>query len=246
MKKNILAFAFAALVPVLSWASEGAHLDHAPVDIHDTASLQRGAKYFVNYCLSCHSANFMRFNRMAADLGISEDEVKASMIPTGVKVGDTMHVAMDPKKSKAWFGVTPPDLSVIARARGADYLYTYLRTFYKDPSRPWGVNNIALPNAAMPHVLWELQGVAEPVMETSENAEGDKVETITGVKVTQPGKLSPAEYDQLAADLVNFLVYMGEPSQLKRMQYGPWVLGFLILFTIMAYMLKKEYWKDVH
>lgn len=242
MKKLVIAFVMAALPAFALAAGAGVHLDKAPVNLRDQASLQRGARMFVNYCLSCHSAQFMRFNRMGADLGISEEQLKANMMFGTDKVGDTMTIAMAAKDAKGWFGNPPPDLSVIARARGADWLYTYMRTFYIDEKKPMGVNNLVFPDVGMPHVLWELQGMQKPVYHTGEDGHA----TISGFEMVKPGTMTPAEYDAAVGDLVNFLVYMGEPVQLKRQELGVKVLTFLAFFFVLAYLLKKEYWKDVH
>ncbi len=173
-------------------------------------------------------------------------QVRNNLIFTGAKVGDTMKNAMPKAAAKQWFGVTPPDLTVIARSRGVDYLYTYLQTFYKDPTRPFGVNNAVFPNAGMPHVLWQLQGMQEPVFTQHEDAAGTEVKTLTGFKLTQPGSMSPPEFKEAMADLTNFLAYVGEPIKLERQRIGIWVLLFLALATVVFYLLKKEYWKDVH
>lgn len=247
MKKIILALAVLAL-PALSVASggEGYHLMTAPIDSHNKASLQRGAKLFVNYCMGCHSLEHQRYNRMARDIGLTDEQVKENLIFTGAKVGDTMKNAMNKSEAKGWFGVVPPDLTLIARSRGVDYLYTYLLTFYEDPSRPFGVNNAAFPNAGMPHVLWELQGMQKPVYEKHKNAEGHEVETLTGFELVQPGSMNPPQFKESMADLVNFLSYVGEPIKLERQRIGVWVILFLALAFVVFYLLKKEYWKDVH
>ena len=247
MKKIILALAVLAL-PALSVASggEGYHLMTAPIDSHNKASLQRGAKLFVNYCMGCHSLEHQRYNRMARDIGLTDEQVKENLIFTGAKVGDTMKNAMNKSEAKGWFGVVPPDLTLIARSRGVDYLYTYLLTFYEDPSRPFGVNNAAFPNAGMPHVLWELQGMQKPVYEKHKNAEGHEVETLTGFELVQPGSMNPPQFRESMADLVNFLSYVGEPIKLERQRIGVWVILFLALAFVVFYLLKKEYWKDVH
>jgi Cytochrome c1 len=242
MKKLVIAFVMAALPAFALAAGAGVHLDKAPVNLRDQASLQRGAQMFVNYCLSCHSAQFMRFNRMGADLGISDEQLKANMMFGTDKVGDTMTIAMPAKDSKVWFGNPPPDLSVIARARGADWLYTYMRTFYIDEKKPMGVNNAVFPDVGMPHVLWELQGMQKPVYHTGE----DGHTSISGYELVKAGTMTPAEYDAAVGDLVNFLVYMGEPVQLKRQELGIKVLIFLAFLFVLAYLLKKEYWKDIH
>lgn len=240
MNKLIVAFLL-ALVPLLGMASGGGHLEDADIDLGDQASLQRGAKYFVNYCLSCHSAKFQRYNRTAKDLGLSEEEVKENLMFTTDKIGETMTVAMDAQDANTWFGVAPPDLSVIARARGVDWIYTYLRSFYIDDSRPFGVNNLVFPDVGMPHVLWKLQGTQKAVFQEHEGQKVfEKFEQVT------PGSLSPEEFDAAVRDLTAFLSYVGEPIQMERKRLGTWVLLFLAVFFVLAYLLKKEYWKDVH
>ncbi len=247
MKKIIVALAFLALPGLTFAAGDGGFpLMKAPLDPHNQASLQKGAKLFVNYCMGCHSLEYQRYNRMARDIGLTDEQVKDNLIFTGAKVGDTMKNAMPKAAAKQWFGVTPPDLTVIARSRGVDYLYTYLQTFYKDPTRPFGVNNAVFPNAGMPHVLWELQGMQEPVFTMHKDAAGKEVQTLTGFRLAQPGSMSPPEFKEAMADLTNFLAYVGEPIKLERQRLGIWVLLFLALATIVFYLLKKEYWKDVH
>ncbi len=247
MKKIIIALAFLAL-PGLSLASggEGYPLEKAPIDLHNKASLQNGAKLFVNYCMGCHSLDYQRYNRMARDIGLTDAQVKENLIFTGAKVGDTMKNAMPKADAKRWFGVTPPDLTLIARARGVDCLYTHPQTFYQDPTRPFGVNNAAFPNAGMPHVLWQLQGMQKPIYAVHKNPEGHETKVLEGFELVQPGSMSPPEFKETVADLVNFLAYVGEPIQLKRQSIGIWVLLFLALTTVVFYLLKKEYWKDVH
>ena len=246
MKKLIIAFLLAA-APVLGLAAGGgAHLDDANIDLSDQASLQRGAKYFVNYCLSCHSAKYQRYNRMARDLGLTEEEVKDNLMFTTDKIGETMNIAMPEAQAAEWFGTAPPDLSVIARARGVDWLYTYLRSFYLDDSRPFGVNNIVFPDVGMPHVLWELQGAQKAVYKTEKDAAGNDVEVFDHFEQVTPGLMSPEQYDEMARDLTNFLSYVGEPVQLERKALGVKVLIFIAIFFVLAYLLKKEYWKDVH
>ena len=230
-----------AAVPVIACASEdGPPLDKAPVNLSDHASLQRGARIFVNYCLNCHSAASMRYSRMQ-DLGLTEDQIKENLMFAAEKPGETMTVAMDKKEAKGWFGSAPPDLSVIARARGSDWLYTYLRSFYRDDSRPTGWNNVVFDKVAMPHVLWSLQGEMVPVMKK----EGEH-EVIERLELAKPGSVTLAEYDAMVGDLVNYLTWMGEPAQLERKQLGLIVLAFLAFFFVVAYYLKKEFWKDVH
>jgi ubiquinol-cytochrome c reductase cytochrome c1 subunit len=240
MKKLLIAVLFA---PLLVLASEATYrLDRAPISLTDQLSLQAGAKTFVNYCLNCHGAQFMRYNRLT-DIGLTEAQIRDNLILTDAKVGDTMKIALTAKDGKAMFGAAPPDLSVIGRARGADWLYTYLRTFYRDDKSPTGWNNALFPQVAMPHALWTLQG--ERTLEVIE----DKVHHgKPEYKWTQAsaGTLNEVQYDTLVRDLVNFLVYMGEPSAVKRKNIGIVTLFFLGILFIFAYALKKEYWKDVH
>jgi ubiquinol-cytochrome c reductase cytochrome c1 subunit len=227
------------------WASEGIKLDHANIDLNDKESLRRGAKYFANYCFNCHSIRFMRYNRIAKDLEIPEDEVAKTMLFTGAKIGDVMKIAMDPKDAKRWFGVTPPDLSVVTRSRGVDWIYTYLRSFYKDESRPWGVNNAVFKDVAMPHVLWELQGLQKANTETIKSKEGVEHSVITGFSLIEKGKMNPEEFDNAVRDIVTFLAYVGEPTKTTRLSLGRWVLGFLVVYFVLMFLLKKEYWKAV-
>lgn len=238
------------LAPVLVFAA-GDHvkLDRAPINANDTESLQRGAKLFVNYCLNCHSANYMRYNRLQ-DIGLNDKEILDNLVFSGGKVGDLMKVAMDPNDAKVWFGAAPPDLTVVARSRasgdgsGADWLYTYLRTFYRDASRPTGWNNTTFPNVGMPHVLWELQG--EQVMKADKVRADGYLASVEKPALAKPGKLSALEYDRAVTDLVNYLVYMGEPAAKSRKTIGIVVLGFLLLLIPLIYALKKAFWKDVH
>ncbi|HEU4485930.1 MAG TPA: cytochrome c1 [Povalibacter sp.] len=250
IKKPVIVFALslvaAAAVPALSSASEGGGLQVAHNDVANVASLQRGARNFVNYCLGCHSAKYVRYNRLGTDLGLSEAQVMKNLMFTGERPYDTMKIAMRADDAAHWFGRTPPDLSLISRARGPDYIYSFLKSFYLDPSRPTGVNNTVLPGAAMPHVLWELQGYQKAVYEGESDAQHTAVHRVfKGFELAQKGSLSPQEYDQFVRDTVNFLDYIGEPMQLKRQSLGLKVLGFLLVFFLFAYFLKKEYWKDV-
>lgn len=235
--KKLLLLVLAA--PAAAMASSGVHLDKAPYDLNDKASLQRGAKTFVNYCLNCHSASYMRYNRLQ-DIGLSDDQIKENLLFAAEKVGQTMDVAMNKKDAKEFFGATPPDLTVIARSRGADWLYTYLRGFYRDDSRPTGWNNAVFDKVGMPHVLYGLQGEQE--MHVEKHGEHETKHLV----LTKPGALTAPEYDAMASDLVNYLVYMGEPAQQTRMKLGVFVLLFLGILFIVAYYLKKEYWKDIH
>ena len=265
----------AVLAPLAGLASEGPRLQTAPINSHDLASLQNGAKVFVNYCLNCHSAGYMRYNRLQ-DLGLSELQIRDNLIFTGVKVGELMQVAMDKKDAKEWFGTAPPDLTVTARSRssgagaGADWIYTYLRSFYRDPSRPTGWNNLVFANVGMPHALWQLNGQQQLVENEFESqhaanaaliaaksvAQMEKVTTHTDgkavtrfvVKTLRPGSgmLSPLEYDKTVVDLVNYMNYMAEPARLERRQIGFYALLLLGLLFIPVFALKKSYWKDVH
>lgn len=244
VKRGLLAVFMLTLPALATAASEHVHLEKAPINLNNQASLQRGAKLFVNYCLNCHSANYMRYNRLT-DIGLSEEQIKSNLLFASEKVGDTMQVTMTKADAKAWFGVVPPDLTVEARARTADWLYTYLRGFYRDDSRPTGWNNVAFSNVGMPHVLWELQG--QQVMKVEEHVDADWVRTESRhLVLDKPGSMTPAEYDAAAADLVNYLVFMAEPAQMQRQKLGVIVLLFLGLLFVVAYYLKKEFWKDVH
>lgn len=235
--KKLLLLALAA--PVVALASEGLHLDKAPYDLNDKASLQRGAKTFVNYCLSCHSASYMRYNRLQ-DIGLTNEQIKDNLMFAAEKVGEPMNVAMKKEDAKVWFGATPPDLTVIARSRGADFLYTYLRGFYRDDTRPTGWNNTVFDKVGMPHVLYSLQGDQELHVEKHGEHETSKLVLV------KPGTMTAPEYDKTVADLVAYLVYMGEPAQQTRMRLGVYVLLFLGFFFVVAYYLKKEFWKDIH
>ncbi|HMN19881.1 MAG TPA: cytochrome c1 [Ottowia sp.] len=223
--------------------------DKAPGDTTNNASLQRGAKIFVNYCLNCHSAAFMRFNRLQ-DIGLTDEQIKDNLLFLGDKVGVMMKAAIDPVQAKEWFGANPPDLTVIARSRsgsggtGADYVYTLLRSYFRDDDKPTGWDNLTFPSIGMPHPLWELQGERRPVFQTDEG--GDSVKVFTGKwEQVTPGTLTPLEYEQAVGDLANYLQWMGEPAQNKRVRIGVWVMLFLALFTIIAWRLNAAYWKDV-
>jgi ubiquinol-cytochrome c reductase cytochrome c1 subunit len=245
---NLIKRAAATLLfaPAVAMAAGAAlHLDKAPVST-DPAALQHGAKLFVNYCMNCHSASYVRYNQLQ-NIGLSEQAIRDNLMFTGEKVGDLMTISMRAKEAKQWFGVTPPDLSVIARARasadgsGADWLYTYLRQFYRDEARPTGWNNVIFANVGMPHALWELQGVQKAVV--TQNADGT---THTALELVRPGKLSVEEYDKAVADLVSFLVWMGEPVAEKRKSIGTVVLIALAGLFVLSFALKKNYWKDIH
>lgn len=234
-----------ALVPVLGLAVGAVYLDDADIDVSDQASLQSGAKLFVNYCLSCHSAKYQRYNRIAKDLGLTEDEVEANLMFTTDKIGDTMQIAMSPDHAEAWFGVVPPDLSLITRSRGVDWIYTYLRSFYVDASRPFGVNNRVFSDVSMPHVLWNLQGMQKAVYKEVDGRQ--VIERL--VPVDGPagqGSMSTEEFDGAMRDLTAFLSYVAEPIQLERKRLGVYVLIFLGLFFVLTLLLKREYWRDIH
>jgi len=235
IKKVLLVCAFlpSMLLPQAGFANEDMHLESAPIDASNHESLQRGAKTFVNYCLNCHSANYMRYNRLL-DIGLSEKQIKDNLLFAGDKIGDPMKVAMNKADAKKWFGVAPPDLSVEVRARGADWVYSYLRSFYRDPDSTTGWNNVVYPKVAMPHVLYELQGEQQLDHETHE------------LTLVKPGKLSATEYDTLVGDLTNFLAYMSEPAKQQRNHMGWFVLLFLGVLLVLTYKLKKAYWKDIH
>ena len=232
-------------LPVLAIASSGGvPLEKAPYDLHNRVSLQRGAAIFVNHCLNCHSASSMRYARLA-DLGLTEAQIRDNLMLAGEKIGETMSASMDPAVAKAAFGIVPPDLSLAGRSRSPDWLYTYLRSFYRDPNSKTGWNNTVFPNVAMPHVLYEYQG--EQALEVTRRMDPNTGDPIVHSKLVleHPGRLTRAEYDQYTADLVNFLAYMSEPAQADRKFWGILVLFFLSAFAVLALMLKNEYWKDV-
>jgi len=253
MKNMIKLFVIAVMMlPAMAIAAGGGvHLYEAPIEINDKESLKRGAQAFGDYCYSCHAASFMRFNRIAKDLEMDEQEVRDMLIHTRgkkgdpTKIGELMTVSMTDDYAKNAFGTAVPDLSLAARARGADWIYTYLRSFYVDEYRPTGFNNTVFPDVGMPHVLWNLQGLQEPVYKTEKHGDVE-VETLDHLKSIQAGALSRVEYDMFLGDLTNFMVYIAEPVQVERRSLGWKVLLFLIVFFGFAYALKKEYWKDVH
>jgi ubiquinol-cytochrome c reductase cytochrome c1 subunit len=232
--KKFIAILISLLVSfhssVILSADSSYHLDKAKINLDDEQSLQRGARNFINYCLNCHSANYMRYNRLA-DIGLSDDVIKENLLFTADKTGELMDINMDSSEAKKWFGANPPNLTVTARSRGKDWIYSYLRTFYVDDSRELGWNNLVYPNAAMPHVLWELQGI--------QNLEDNKL------KLNKPGLLSTEEYDQFVLDTTNYMVFMSEPAKLVRHKIGYYVIGFLLILLILVINLKKEFWKDV-
>ncbi len=244
MKRII--FAVLALLPGLVLASGGGFpLDKAEYDLSDKASLQRGAATFMNYCAGCHSTQYQRYNRVAADIGIPDDLMKENLVFTGAKIGDLMKSAMSEKDAARWFGAPPPDLTLVARVRGADWIYTYLRSFYVDETRPFGVNNAVFPSVGMPHVLEPLQGTPRAEFKTH-TLDGVELQQVVSIKSDGNGEMNNEEYDQTVLDLVNFLVYSAEPVQQERERMGFWVLGFIAIFFIFTVLLKKEFWRDVH
>jgi len=231
-------------------AAGGIAWDKAPNKTNDMVALQNGAKLFVNYCLNCHSASFMRFNRLK-DIGLSEQQIKDNLLIGTEKVGETMKASIDPRQAKVWFGANPPDLTLVARSRsavgkgsGADYLYTYMRTFYPDDTKATGWNNLAFPNVGMPHALWELQGKREPIFDTIDQ-HGHQVQVFKEWKTITPGTMTQLEYDQAMGDLVGYLQWMAEPGQNTRVRIGVWVLLFLGVFTFITWRLNAAFWKDV-
>ncbi len=237
--KNLIALLLLFILSFAAFASEPVELQEANIDLSDNASLQRGAQHFVTYCLGCHSAKHMRYLRFAVDTGVDPQKVLKDIAPEGASIYDQIHSAMNKHDAEKWFGVQPPDLSLIARSRGADWLYSYLKSYYADPSRPFGVNNLVFEDTAMPNPLWQLQG--EQHAESRRTIYGE----YTKLVLDEPGKLSEREFDRFVNDLVNFLVYVGEPVQLERERMGKYVIFFLLVFSVIAYLLKKEYWNDV-
>ena len=241
---RLAVFASGLLISFSAFAAGGGATLQAGNDLSDRASLQRGAQLYMNYCAGCHSLKYMRYSRMAEDLGLTEDEVMKNLNFTGAKFGEQVQVSMPAAGGEKWFGKMPPDLSVISRVRGSDWIYTYLKSFYLDESRPLGWNNKLFPNASMPNPLWELQGLQHAEFGPVDPATGES--HVEGLKVAQAGRQSAQEFDQTARDITNFLEYVGEPAALKRQSVGVWVILFLAALTFLAYLLKQEYWKDVH
>ncbi|MBJ6982608.1 MULTISPECIES: cytochrome c1 [unclassified Luteimonas] len=238
------AFAGAMLLSFSALAASGGPVQQAGTDLGDQGSLQRGAKLYMNYCSACHSLKYMRYSRMAEDLGLTEEEVMENLNFTGAKFGEQILTAMPAAQAGGWFGTAPPDLSVISRVRGSDWIYSYLKSFYIDESRPLGWNNTVFPNASMPNVLWELQGIQRPIHGDRDAATGEP--TIASLEVSTPGSQDGVAFNQTVRDITAFLEYAGEPAALKRQSIGVWVMLFLALLTFLAWLLKKEYWRDVH
>lgn len=263
MKANkIYSILVASLLIVAPWqtalaAAEGVHLDKVNNNLCNKASLQRGANLYVNYCGGCHSLQYVRYKDMAKDIGIVDKKgnvleklVQANLNFTSDKINDAILVATPKKEAQQWFGVAPPDLSLVARSRGKDWLYTYLKSFYEDPKKPWGMNNMVFPDVGMPNVLQGLQGTQVAVLKTvtvmDDTGQPYEKKVIDHLETKNAGSMNQVEFDQAVTDLVNFLEYVGEPHKLKRERLGGWVLLFLVVFTLFAYLLKREYWKDIH
>jgi len=238
----LIVLVLIAMTGTAQAAGKGGDLDYADTNVHDRASLQRGATLFVNYCMGCHSAQYMRYQRLADDLELTEEQVEQFLIMGDGEVGDYMLTAMDASDAENWFGVTPPDLSLTARSRGTDWIYTFLRSYYLTED---GWNNTVLENPAMPHVLWDLQGIQRPITETYTNEEGQTRTRVVSLELDEEGRMSPRDFDRAMLDLTAFMEYIAEPAVLKRERLGIWVLLFLGLLTFLAYLLYKEYWKDV-
>ena len=247
MTKNFLTraalFAAGLLLSTVALANEGGNLQQSGTDLNDKASLQRGAALFMNYCSGCHSLKYVRYARIGEDLGLTEDQVMQNLNFTGGKIGDHIISSMTPARGVAAFGKAPPDLSLVARVRGSDWIYTYLKSFYVDESRPVGWNNTLFANASMPNPLWELQGVQQPVY-GKKTAAGEM--PVEGFTISQPGSQTPQQFDRTVRDITAFLEYAGEPAALKRQNVGVWVILFLVFFAFIAWLLKHEYWRDVH
>jgi ubiquinol-cytochrome c reductase cytochrome c1 subunit len=241
--QKLAVFAAGLLVSASALASSGGNLQQSGTDLQDRASLQRGAQLYMNYCSGCHSLKYLRYSRIAEDLDLSEDEVQANLNFTGAKVGEQIQVSLTEADANKWFGKMPPDLSLIARVRGSDWIYTYLKSFYLDESRPLGWNNQLFPNASMPNPLWQMQGLQHAEYGEPDKATGER--PVHGLKLAQPGTLEPEQFDQAVRDITTFLEYAGEPAALKRQSLGVWVILFLVVFTLIAYLLKLEYWRDV-
>ena len=253
--KKLLAVWLIALLPALSFADEhGANLESIDIDVSDKAALQDGARTFVNYCMGCHSARFQRYERVADDLGISHELMLKQLVFTGAKIGDHMTIGMQPADAKNWFGAVPPDLTLVARVRGTDWLYGYLRSFYEDPARPWGVNNTVFPNVGMPNVLEGLQGRQRRGCREAQSVEDGVQHNDTPLShqacdqlviVPNTGTLTEAQFNEKVKNLVTFLAYSANPDKLQRQRIGTYVLLYLAVLFILAYLLKREFWKDV-
>ena len=239
----LIALAVALVASPSAFAEEGGGYANANINVHDQASLQRGARLYMNYCVGCHSLKYLRYSQMADGLGLTEKQVMDNLNFTGAKFGEPIVTAMPEAEAEKWFGKVPPDLSLEVSAKGADWVSAYLKAFYLDPATISGWNNTVFPNVAMPFPLWQLQGEQVAVMDPSENGQPA---TVKELKLAQPGSMTPAQYDQAVRDLTSFLAYVSSPDELPRSRIGAWVVIYLVLFTLFALVLKKEYWKDVH
>lgn len=245
--KKLIALAFTLCATLAQASGDPNALKQSGADLSDRASLQRGAALYTNYCLGCHSLKYMRYSRVAADLGLTEEQVMGSLNFTGAKFGDPMTIAMQPADAEKWLLKAAPDLSLISRVRGGpDWIYTYLKSFYRDPARPLGWNNTLFPNVGMPNVLWELQGVQSAVFDAAHGGPAGAAPVFARFETLEPGRMNGEQFDQVARDISNFLQYAAEPAALKRQQIGVWVLLFLTILTLMTWILKHEYWRDVH
>jgi ubiquinol-cytochrome c reductase cytochrome c1 subunit len=242
--RTLAGLAAGLLVSVSAFANEGGNLLHSGTDLGDRASLQRGAQLYMNYCSGCHSLKYLRYSRLSEDLGLSEEQVMQNLNLSGGKIGDQVQVSLAEADAQQWFGKMPPDLSLIARVRGSDWVYTYLKSFYLDETRPLGWNNKLFPNASMPNPLWQMQGLQHAEYGEPDKATGER--PVHGLRVATAGTQTPERFDQSVRDITTFLEYAGEPAVLKREKLGVWVVLFLAAFTFLAYLLKHEYWKDVH
>ena len=245
MKSLIRIVALAALILPLAapvFAAKGGNLDSAGTNVFDQASLQRGASLFVQYCMGCHSMQFQRYQRLVADLGLTEEQVEQFLIMGEREITDYMMSSMPYEESVEWFGKAPPDLSLTSRSRSPDWIFTFLRGYYLTDE---GWNNTVLENPAMPHVLWDLQGIQRAVTETRTESDGNETVVVVGLELEREGRLSPQEFDRVVRDITAFMQYVGEPAKLKRQRVGIWVLLFLSLFTFLSYLLYREFWKDV-
>ncbi|WP_147653719.1 cytochrome c1 [Vulcaniibacterium gelatinicum] len=243
MTDKLLALIAGLLVSGAAFAAGGGNLQQSGTDLGDRASLQRGAALYMNYCAGCHSLKYLRYSRIGEDLGLTEQQVMANLNFTGAKYGETVQTSLTEAQANAWFGKMPPDLSLIARVRGSDWIYTYLKSFYLDEERPLGWNNTLFPNASMPNPLWEMQGLQHAEFGKPDATGEAPVERLV---IRQPGTQTPEQFDRTVRDITAFLEYAGEPAALKRTSLGVWVVLFLAAFTFLAWLLKKEYWKDVH
>jgi ubiquinol-cytochrome c reductase cytochrome c1 subunit len=242
--RTLAGLAAGLLVSVSAFANEGGNLLHSGTDLGDRASLQRGAQLYMNYCSGCHSLKYLRYSRLSEDLGLSEEQVMQNLNLSGGRIGDQVQVSLTEADAQQWFGKMPPDLSLIARVRGSDWIYTYLKSFYLDETRPLGWNNKLFPNASMPNPLWQMQGLQHAEYGEPDKTTGER--PVHGLKVATAGTQTPEQFDQSVRDITTFLEYTGEPAVLKREKLGVWVVLFLAAFTLLAYLLKHEYWKDVH